>query len=435
MKSIFIPFLVIFCILQDHQGSCMFLQSCKEIVDNSTLQRLKEYLFCSYDEEVRPVSNHRNAIDLQFALNIHQFEVDELANTVDFHVWTKLIWTDSHLTWEPLQFDDIKWLHVMSHEMWVPDIVSHSVSNVDVNTEIPRVECGLHFMGVVVCTPMLVYTTFCESDHTWWPYDSMNCSLYIASWSHSTDEIDIRFVDVDSKNERKEDIYDDSLEWELVHISQTERLVESKFGVEFTSKMLCYHIILQRYSSTYTSSYMTMVLALMTMTLMVLWLDPRSTERMVVANFNFILHLICLQDLQWKLPYNGNYPPKLIFFYENSLVLAAFSLILTSILRHVQELNTDAPAWLSSVTISILKSRVGQVFLISILDPKVSASMERNTDDNTNLVSFDRKESTWKYTSILIGWIAFFSVLFVYVIMLALFLPTSNSAKTFVANT
>lgn len=123
-----------------------------------------------------------------------------------------------------------------------------------------------------------------------------------------------------------------------------------------------------------------------------------------------------------------------MLFYENSLILAAFSLILTSVLRHVQELNTDAPVWLSSVTISILKSKVGQVFLVSILDPKVSAIMERNADDNTNLVSFDRKESTWKYISILIGWIAFLSVLFVYVVMLAVFLPTSSSAKTFLLN-
>lgn len=68
---------------------------------------------------------------------------------------------------------------------------------------------------------------------------------------------------------------------------------------------------------------------------------------------------------------------------------------------------------------------------MSILDPKVSARIEMNADDNTNLVSLDKKESTWRYTSILIGWLAFLSVSLVYVIMLIIFLPTNRFAKFF----
>ena len=62
-------------------------------------------------------------------------------------------------------------------------------------------------------------------------------------------------------------------------------------------------------------SYVTLTcVVLMTMTLMTLWLEPRSIERMVVANMNFILHLLCLLDLQWKLPFNGIHPPQLSKF-------------------------------------------------------------------------------------------------------------------------
>ena len=120
-----------------------------------------------------------------------------------------------------------------------------------------------------------------------------------------------------------------------------------------------------------------------------------------------------------------------VLFYEKSLSLAAFSLILTSILRYVQQLNTEAPTWISLITVSILKSRMGQILLVSILDPKVSARIEMNADDNTNLMSLDKKESTWRYTSILIGWLAFLSVSFVYAVMLIIFLPTSRFAKFF----
>lgn len=112
-----------------------------------------------------------------------------------------------------------------------------------------------------------------------------------------------------------------------------------------------------------------------------------------------------------------------VLFYEDSFIMASCSLILTSILRHLQELTVDAPTWITSASVFILNSKVGQIFLVSFMDPKVSASLELNAEDNANLVSLDRKESTWRYTSILIGWLAFLSFSFTYVILLALLIP------------
>lgn len=125
----------------------------------------------------------------------------------------------------------------------------------------------------------------------------------------------------------------------------------------------------------------------------------------------------------------------LVTFYENSLILATFSLILTSILRYMQRLNVDAPLWMSSTSGAILKSRTGQIFLISLLDRNVSTKMELNADDNTNLVTPDERNYTWKYISVLIGWLAFFSIVFVYAIMLILLFPTSTSPSSFTLNT
>lgn len=97
----------------------------------------------------------------------------------------------------------------------------------------------------------------------------------------------------------------------------------------------------------------------------------------------------------------------------------------------MHEINAEAPAWISVTTVKVLKSRIGQIFLLSILDPKVSATIEMNVDDNTNLVSSNKKESTWRYTSVVIGWLAFLTVLFTYVILLIIFLPTSRFASSF----
>jgi len=54
-----------------------------------------------------------------------------------------------------------------------------------------------------------------------------------------------------------------------------------------------------------------MFIVLMVMTLMTLWLEPKSFERMVIANLNFICHLLCIHDVHWEMPRSGFNTPKI----------------------------------------------------------------------------------------------------------------------------
>ncbi|XP_006617845.1 5-hydroxytryptamine receptor 3A-like isoform X1 [Apis dorsata] len=419
MKNIFPVLFVIINVLLHGQVICYI---CKDITSTSALHRLKQYLFCDYDREVIP--EEKNGTKIDFGLSIQHYNVDEYSHTVDFHVLLKLMWKQNHFTWKSSEFDSINSIRVKSYEIWVPDIVMHSVTSVGVDLEMPSVECIVFNSGTILCVPFTTYTPVCEFDHSWWPYDILNCTIHIASWSHGSNEIKLNSLDTEERI--LDDMYNNNTEWEIVHMSHTERTIDSKFGLGFTTDLLSYNILLRRHYSMNSTTYVTLITVLMTMTLMTLWLEPSSTERMIIANLNFILHLFCLLDVQWRIPFNGIQIPNLMLFYEKSLALAAFSLILTSILRYLQELHADAPTWISSITESVLKSKVGQVFLITILDSKVSARIEMNEDDNTSLVSLDRKQYTWRYTSILIGWSAFLCISFAYIIMLIIFIPRNK---------
>ncbi|KZC13516.1 Acetylcholine receptor subunit beta [Dufourea novaeangliae] len=392
MKSFIFVCLMIFSRLY-HGGSTVL--SCKDNTSNSPMLLLKQYLLCNYDIDVRPIDDHRNVTSVVFGMNIQHFSVNEMASTLDLHVWTKMMWTDRLLTWTPSEFGGIDMIRIMSDELWVPDITLQSASNMGVDIHMPRTLCFVYTTRVL-CVPTMVYTTYCQSDHTWWPYDTLNCTLQFSSWAYPNTDIHIRPMAIEIKNEV---VMEKNPQWDLVNITMSQVVADSKFGMGFNSKLISYHILLKRYASMNSAAYITVAIVLSTMTLTVLWLEPKSLERIILANMNFILHLICLQDMEWNLPFNGARLPKLLTFYEHSLMLATLSLILTSILRHLQELTVDAPLWVSSASISILKSRVGQIFLMSILDPKVSAEMELNADDTTNLVSIQKKESTWSCCS------------------------------------
>lgn len=58
-------------------------------------------------------------------------------------------------------------------------------------------------------------------------------------------------------------------------------------------------------------SYRNSFAVLMLLTLVTLWLDPRSIERMSLAFVNLILHILCVSNLHWALPHNGSAIPNI----------------------------------------------------------------------------------------------------------------------------
>lgn len=121
-------------------------------------------------------------------------------------------------------------------------------------------------------------------------------------------------------------------------------------------------------------------------------------------------------------------------FYENSLILMALTIIQTVLLRKIKTFKKSAPNWLCSSTSLIIQSKAGQLLLLSILDPRVSAFLDSSAEDNADLadttnsikkisVSSNKGDSTWSYLTLLIGWITFIVIFFIYLVMFAIFLP------------
>ncbi|XP_076283868.1 nicotinic acetylcholine receptor beta2 subunit isoform X1 [Lasioglossum baleicum] len=401
---------------------------CKSNTSFTRYAQLTWHLLCNYEIDVRPTSDHTHATHVDVGLHLQHFTVHDLVGTVDFHLFLSMTWNDTFLKWKPSQFEDITKVHVKSFQIWVPDVTLQSASHKTIDGNLPKTDCLVLYTGNVICVPQIMFPIYCERDTTWWPYDIMNCSIQLSSLAHSSEDISLKFATLDSSNETKIEILDGNPRWDITHITTHQIETNSKLSSDITTTLLSYNILLKRRAAIYSTSYITIAIVLVTVTLLVLWLEPKSTERMMLANMNFILHLLSSLHMAWSIPHCGGRQPKIHQLYEDSLILATFSLVLTILLRHMQEMTIKAPSWLSSIVITSLKSRVGQIFLVNFSDPKLSAQIVSNNDDNTNLVSFDKVELTWRYTSIVIGWLAFVIVLFTYIILLIVRLPTSKSA-------
>ncbi|XP_072764597.1 uncharacterized protein [Anoplolepis gracilipes] len=410
---------LLFILNSVHNG--VTASSCNDVESKSTILRLKRHLLCEYDPDVRPVQTNNNITRITFRLIPHFVHYDNEEELFELHAWIGMAWRDSHLTWDPAQYDNINSIYVTSDEIWVPDILIHNERIGESSMGYNQAKCWVGKQGTVQWLTAAKYTTYCFADNTWWPYNTMNCTLQIGSWSYSNDEIEL----IPLQNMSLE-LSSKDAEWDLLKMYVRKWEDKHKYNSSSKTKMLSYHFILRRHWGIIRIAYIMPSIVLMVMTLTALWLEPKSFERMVIANLSFICHLLCIQDIHWEVPKSGSNVPKLIIFYESSFAITSFTLILTNILRHLQELTTEPPTWISASTTSILRSRIGQILLVSILDPAVTAKIEIDADDNTDLVqsATSSKKSPWRYVVILVGWIAFLSVLLAYIILLSTSFPT-----------
>lgn len=114
-----------------------------------------------------------------------------------------------------------------------------------------------------------------------------------------------------------------------------------------------------------------------------------------------------------------------VLFYRDSLALATFALILTALLRKLQNMTIEAPTWISSTTIFVLSNRAGRLLLHNDEESKIageSAAVEENSDVPRS--GMRTKESSWRHFAAIVEWLSFFCVALTYIIILITLMPT-----------
>ncbi|KZC13517.1 Neuronal acetylcholine receptor subunit beta-3 [Dufourea novaeangliae] len=366
--------------------------------------------------------SHKEVNNVTIKLIPKILEFDEMESKMILHSWMTLIWTDSHLTWTPSEFDGINYIHVKSDTIWVPDLSVYNSGDMAADQNgIPLTTCLVFSSGSVSCVPSLKHITKCATDYSKWPYDTHLCRINFGSWSHSGEEVDFH---LDQKGFQIAG-YTNNTAWDFKVMNAYKVLKKYKCCPNDTYPMIVYEFSITRHHGIMHTTYVTPAIALMLLTLTVLWLDSKSTERMAVASVNLICHMLCIFDLHWQLPHNGTNPPNILLYYRDSLALAVFALILTALLRKVQNMNIEAPYWISSATTFVLNNRAGRFLILT--DEDTNRILNNEADDNADLPKTEAKpkESSWRHFAAIIEWLSFFAVVLTYIVILFTLVPST----------
>ncbi|CAK9824064.1 Neuronal acetylcholine receptor subunit alpha-5 [Anthophora retusa] len=340
------------------------------------------------------------------------------------HSWMTLIWNDAHLTWNPIEFEGLNFIHVKSEEIWIPDISVYNSGDLTFDqTGIPPTTCLVFNSGSVSCVPSVKHIAKCATNFASWPYDTHQCRINFGSWVHSGEEVNFH---LDKKAFQMEG-YTNNTEWDFKIVSAYKVLKKYKCCPNDTYPMIVYEFSISRHYGIMHTTYVTPAVAMMMLTLTVLWLDSRSTERMAVASVNLICHMLCIFDLHWQLPHNGPNPPNILIYYRDSLALAVFALLLTALLRKLQAMNIEVPYWISTTTSFVLNNRAGRFLILTDNESKLSTDgiLSEENEDNSDIPKTGNKSkgSSWRHFAAIIEWLSFFAVVFTYIVILFTLVP------------
>ncbi|KAG5323126.1 ACH1 protein, partial [Acromyrmex heyeri] len=388
-------------------------RGCKKLENTTPLLRLKKYLFCNYDSTIRP-NHHKVVTNITLRLMPKMMEFTE-DGVLTLHSWMSFFWTDAFLTWTPSSYNGLTYIHVQPFYLWMPDIYVYNSGDMTSNDyeTIFNTECLVFNNGSVICVPPVKIVSKCDPDYTYWPYDQHTCLITLGSWSHIGEEMDVHLdgTGVDMNG------YENNTQWDMKLLNAEKVVKKYKCCPNDTFPRIDYTFLLTRHYSIHYRAYIAPAIALIFLTLTVLWLDSRSVERVAMASINFICHLLCIFDLYWMVPFNGVNSPYIMLFYRDSLMLATFALILTALLRKLQNMSMEMPSWISSTTTFILNNKAGRFLVLNDEESKI-ADGGIVTEDNSDTPKSEMKKESWRHFTAIIEWLSFFCVILTYVIIL-----------------
>ncbi|XP_046748854.1 neuronal acetylcholine receptor subunit beta-3-like [Diprion similis] len=401
--------------------------------DDSDTARLRRRLLCNYDKTVRPTDNHTSTTSVLVTLFPQSIDFYDRGNILKLHAWMSLEWYDDYLSWKRADFGDLKFMPVRSDEIWMPPLSIYNSVEMG-NDGIHTTNCLVHFMGAVVCVPMVQYSVSCVSNYQDWPFDRHNCTILLGSWTHKKEEINYHTMEKEIYMHPAKILFDfvPSSEWRLLSLT-TDTRIDGLTESNYTFPTIMYNVIIERHSNLMQVTIIAPAVLLIIVTLTVLWLNPNYPERLIVAVLNLICHLICISDVIWQVPFNGSSTPSILFFHQSSMIAATFALLLTVVLRQLGEISASTPVWLETTTSTILESRAGQLILLTILRPKASRSLgaeEANAGSADAKVFSDNvyseKSNVWQNLATILDRLSFIIVLFTYLIMICVLAPRND---------
>ncbi|XP_046556909.1 LOW QUALITY PROTEIN: neuronal acetylcholine receptor subunit alpha-3-like [Haliotis rubra] len=230
--------------------------------DEYNLRMMKLGPGSNYSHIVRP----SRQVQTQIRFNLLTInDLNTRGQTMTTTGWLTVKWTDPRLQWTPASHGNVTYLFDTEKVIWRPEVVIDNAVNAIGVIEDDDLLIRVKHTGEVTWEPPGLFSTSCDIDVTYYPFDRQACTIELTSWSYNIHEVNLTQL----SSEVFSGDFSENGEWDLKSTSVTSKtLVEA----EGTFSQLDFTLHLQRRVTYYILSIilpiaLTSILSVITFTL------------------------------------------------------------------------------------------------------------------------------------------------------------------------
>ncbi|CAG0893986.1 unnamed protein product [Darwinula stevensoni] len=150
--------------------------------------RLQKHLFGNY-RKIRPVMSSRDPLIVSFILSLFRIlRLDERDQSMAILVAVVERWNDTHLQWNPADYDGIRETVTLYESAWVPDIILYNSASETYLKGIVTTNLIVEYTGEVMLEMVAHFRSSCNINAKGFPFDKQTCTLLFMSLTQDQDK-------------------------------------------------------------------------------------------------------------------------------------------------------------------------------------------------------------------------------------------------------
>lgn len=302
----------------------------------STMQNQKAIqnkLLKGYKKSLRPIFNQDLpvTVDIQFIFRkMHHYDV--VSGLFEFTGGIRLSWRDFSFTWNPKDYGNATATRLPIDEVWIPNI---GVRNPAEREEFMQIEIAgfsveVTSKGVVHLRNSGLIKMMCQSDVTYYPFDSHTCSLVLTILNYNSNEVKFHT----KKQVEESSDFKDNGKWNVTVL-----------GSRISAAAVSVDLKIRRRPSFLVVNIFLPVIFILAMNTVVFLLPVESGERVSFSITGFLAFTVFITILTDQLPHQSN-PLSILsslfaFQLANSTMILICNVLVVNLYHRTSNINSS----------------------------------------------------------------------------------------------
>lgn len=315
--------------------------------------------------------------------------MNEEKQTITIDGAVGLIWTDSHLTWDPKLYNGITVIDVLPSTIWKPDIFEmRSGDPSSALTQSNVVGARLDSSGTVVWFIPTALNGRCKFDYNNYPFDTAICKIRLANWIYRGTSVDLKTL---WNKPYMDFLSNDNPDWN-VKDSLMERKTQNVTDTFYPTIKLTLFLARRQPTVQHQLQWIISVIALL-LTLGMFWIPADIGQKLTLGCILLVMLTITLVAVESSVKV-----PTVSLIQANAIEITMFAvvvgIIFEVIIVNLQNIEDSDPP---EFVLNIFSGKVAKILLVSSFqNEEIQIEKTNFCDDQDEVVAFKpTKEKPW----------------------------------------